>query len=157
MAVPAKLTEYLDENQVKYEISSHSEAYTAQEVAATAHIRGRKLAKTVIARKGSELLMLVLPASSKVNFDALSEQVGGGKISLAREEDFKGLFPDCEVGAMPPFGNLYNIPVYVDETLRQDEEITFNAGTHREIIQMPYRDFERLAQAQYLKFSAPLQ
>lgn len=155
MAIASKLKEFLDQNGVKYEVRAHSEAYTAQEVAASAHIPGRKLAKTVIARKGKDLLMIVLPSPYNVDFKALTEELGE-KVELASEQEFEGLFPDCELGAMPPFGNLYNIPVYVDETLQEDREIDFNAGTHREIVRMRYGDFERLVGPSHLKFATPV-
>lgn len=154
MAIATRLKQYLDENRVKYQVYSHSEAYTAQEIAAAAHIPGRKLAKTVIVRKSKEFLMIVLAASRQVDFKALTKELGGEKVELASEQEFQGLFPDCEVGAMPPLGNLYNVPVYVDESLPQTGEIDFNAGTHREIISMRYEDFERLVQPKHLKFAA---
>lgn len=155
MAVATKLKEYLDQHHIGYEICSHSEAYTAQEIAAAAHIPGRELAKTVIARKGKEFLMIVLPAPCNVDFKALSQELGE-KVQLASEREFQDLFPDCELGAMPPFGNLYNLPVYVDATLREDKQIDFNAGSHREIIRLRFEDFERLVQPKYMKFAVPV-
>lgn len=152
MTIASKLKQYLDENQVKYTVTSHSEAYTAQEVAAAAHIPGRELAKTVIARKGNDFITVVLTATSKVDFKTLSAELGE-KVELAAEAEFKNLFPDFEVGAMPPFGNLYNLSVYVDEGLAQDKEIAFIAGTHRDVIRMLYEDFDRLAQPKHLKLA----
>ncbi len=154
MSVAAKLKTCLDEHGVEYTVSSHGAAYTAQEIAARAHIPGKELAKSVIACRGKDILMFVLAAPAKVDFEALSRALEGEEIRLATELEFKDLFPDCEVGAMPPFGNLYNLPVYVDETLQEDEEIAFNAGNHREVIRMKYQDFEQLVQPKHLKFAA---
>jgi len=139
-----KLREFLDSKQVKYVSINHSPAYTAQEVAASAHIRGKELAKTVMVTLDGRLAMAVLPASRKVGFDMLREVAGVGDVQLASEQAFRDMFPGCEVGAMPPFGNLYDMDVYVSKSLAQDEEIAFNAGSHTELIRMAYKDFERL-------------
>jgi Ala-tRNA(Pro) deacylase len=153
--MPAKkLKEFLDSHQVKYESISHSKAYTAQKVAASAHIPGKELAKTVMVKVDGNMAMAVLPASFQVDFDQLKKSSGAIRVELASEADFKDLFPDCEIGAMPPFGNLYNMDVYVAESLAEDEEIAFNAGSHSELIQMSYKDFERLVKPKTLKFSA---
>lgn len=146
MGVLKRLKDYLDENKIKYVKITHSRAYTAQEIAASAHIPGKELAKTVIVKVNNGFAMAVLPASRKVNFDKLREVVGNKEIILAEEDEFKDLFPDCEVGAMPPFGNLYQIPVYVASALAEDKEITFNAGTHTDVIKISYSDFEQLVQ-----------
>ena len=148
-----KLRRFLDENGVRYVVISHSRAYTAQEVAASAHIPGKELAKTVMVKIDGKMAMAVLPASYKVDFNQLCNETGGCKVELASEKEFKGMFPDCEVGAMPPFGNLYGMPVYVAKTLTEDEEIAFNAGTHTELVRMKYSDFQRLVQPQAVKFS----
>lgn len=155
MAIAAKLKSYLEENNVPYETLAHPEAYTAQEVAAVTHIRGQDLAKTVIVKKEGEFVMVVLPASYKLDFKLLKGALGAQKAELASEQEFKSLFPDCEAGAMPPFGNLYNLPVYVDEHLTLDESIAFNAGTHKEVIKMRYQEFERLVQPKIVRCSVP--
>jgi Ala-tRNA(Pro) deacylase len=139
-----KLREFLDSKQVKYVSINHSPAYTAQEIAASAHIRGKELAKTVMVTLDGRLAMAVLPASRKVGFDLLREAAGVGDVQLASEQAFRDMFPGCEVGAMPPFGNLYDMDVYVSKSLTQDEEIAFNAGSHTELIRMAYQDFEQL-------------
>lgn len=139
-----KLREFLDSKQVKYVSINHSPAYTAQEVAASAHIRGKELAKTVMVTLDGRLAMAVLPASRKVGFDMLREVAGVGDVQLASEQAFRDMFAGCEVGAMPPFGNLYDMDVYVSKSLTQDEEIAFNAGSHTELIRMAYKDFEQL-------------
>ena len=141
-----KLRQFLDSHNVKYRVISHAPAYTAQEVAASAHIPGKEVAKTVIVKLDGKVGMAVLPASYHVNLEALKKAVGAQSAELASEGEFKELFPDCEVGAMPPFGNLYDIPVYVAEKLAADEEIAFAAGSHTELIRLSYADFERLAQ-----------
>jgi Ala-tRNA(Pro) deacylase len=150
---PEKLTEFLDERNVRYVTIGHSPAYTAQEIAASAHIPGKELAKTVMVKAGSKMTMLVLPASYQVDFELLKEALGVDEIRLAAEEEFKDLFPECEVGAMPPFGNLYGLGVHVAESLTSNEEIAFNAGSHRELMKMAYKDYEALVQPKALKFS----
>jgi Ala-tRNA(Pro) deacylase len=149
-----KLREFLDSNNIKYITISHSEVYTAQEIAASAHVSGRELAKTVIVKIDGKMAMAVLPALSKVDFDLLGKAANAEKVELAREADFVATFPDCDIGAMPPFGNLYGIDVYVAEELTEDEEIAFNAGSHTELIRMAYKDFERLVEPKIAKFSA---
>lgn len=148
-----KLKDFLDTNNVKYVTISHSPAYTAQQIAASADIPGKELAKTVIVKIDDALAMAVLPASYKVDFDSLKEAAGAGKVELASEREFENMFPECDVGAMPPFGNLYGLPVYVAESLAEDEEIAFNAGSHTELIRMSYADFENLVKPKVVKFS----
>jgi len=149
----SKVKEFLDIHGVKYVAISHSKAYTAQGIAAIAHISGRELAKTVIVKLDGDLAMAVLPASYQVDLAALRRQTGVRLAELATESEFKRHFPDCETGAMPPFGNLYGIPVYVDETLTEDREIAFNAGSHYELIKMAFADFERLVKPEVMEFS----
>jgi Ala-tRNA(Pro) deacylase len=153
MGVLRRLKDYLDENNIKYVKITHSRAYTAQEIAASVHIPGKELAKTVIVRVNDGFGMAVLPASRKVNFDRLKTVVGNNEIRLAQEDEFKSLFPDCEVGAMPPFGNLYNLPVYVASALSEDKDIAFNAGTHTDVIKISYSDFENLVKPTVGTFS----
>jgi Ala-tRNA(Pro) deacylase len=148
-----KLKEFLDSQQVKYVSIQHSPAYTAQEVAALTHVSGRDLAKTVIVKVEATLAMVVLPANRKVVLSDLREALGAEKVKFATEDEFKSLFPDCEIGAMPPFGNLYGLDVYVAPSLTQEPEIAFNAGTHTEIIKMAYRDFERLVKPKVISFT----
>lgn len=144
MSMSARLKSFLDENKVQYTLMSHSPAYTAQAAAATLHVPGKELAKTVVLRAGEEALLAVLPASFHVDLKKLGG-VAGKTVRLATEQEFGDLFPDCELGAMPPFGSLYNLRVFVDESLAADEEIVFNAGTHRDAIRMRFADFARLA------------
>jgi Ala-tRNA(Pro) deacylase len=150
--MPAKrLKEFLDSRQVRYTSIAHSPAYTAQEIAALAHIPGQELAKTVMVELDGKTVMVVLPTSYRVDFDHLKQVTGAKRVELAREKEFKELFPGCEIGAMPPFGNLYGVDVYVAEELAADEEIAFNAGSHTELIRLSYQDFERLVKPKILK------
>lgn len=152
--MPAKkIKEFLDSHNIKYITIKHSAAFTAQEVAAKSHISGKEIAKTVMVLINGRMAMAVLPASYKVNFEALMEVTGSESVNLAGEDEFKHMFPDCEIGAMPPFGNLYNMDVYVAETLAEDEEIAFNAGSHTELIRMAYKDFENLVRPMISKFA----
>jgi Ala-tRNA(Pro) deacylase len=149
-----KIKEFLDSNKVKYVIMQHSPAYTAQEIAAAAHISGKELAKTVMIKIEGKLAMAVLPASYKISFDQLKAALEVSDVKLAYEQEFMDKFPDCEVGAMPPFGNLYGFDVYVAESLAEDEEIAFNACSHTELVKMKFDDFEKLVKPVRLKFSA---
>lgn len=139
-----KVKEFLEEKNVKYVSIEHSTAYTAQEVAASAHIPGKEMAKTVMVKINGKMSMAVLPANYQIDFKKFKKLAGSTDIELASEEEFKYMFPDCEMGAMPPFGNLYDMPVYVADSLAEDKEIDFNAGTHRELIKVKYKDFEKL-------------
>jgi Ala-tRNA(Pro) deacylase len=152
--MPAKkLREFLDSQRVAYTTISHAVAYTAKEIAALAHISNKELAKTIVIEIDSGLAMAVLPASYEVDLSSLRAATGARSVSLARESEFKDRFPECEIGAMPPFGNLYGMAVYVDESLTRDKDIAFNAGSHNELIQVSYADFERLVKPTVLKFS----
>ena len=147
-----KLRDFLDANRVKYVTITHSPAHTAQDVAAAAHISGKEMAKTVMVKVDGEMMMVVLPASTKVEFTRLLDATGAQEVELANEEEFKDLFPGCELGAMPPFGNLFNLKTLVAEELTEDEEIAFNAGSATELIKLAYKDFERLVQPRVLPF-----
>ncbi|NHZ73247.1 MAG: deacylase [Nitrospirae bacterium] len=149
-----KLREFLDQNSVKYVSISHSPVYTAQEIAASAHIPGQELAKTVMVKLDGDMAMAVLPASFQVDLDQLRATAGAGEVDLATEEEFKGLFPGCEPGAMPPFGNLWGMPVFACQTLAEDEEIAFNAGSHTELVKLSFADFARLVEPKVARFSA---
>lgn len=152
--MPAKkLKEFLDSNKVKYVTISHSSAYTAMEIAAMAHVPGKDLAKTVMIKVNGHMAMAVLPATHMIKMDLLKKVVGNNNIRLATEQEFKDKFPDCEVGAMPPFGNLYAMDVYASAALKEDEEIVFNAGTHTELIKLSFKDFERLVNPKVAEIS----
>lgn len=147
------LKEFLDSNKIKYITISHSPVYTAQEIAASVHIPGKGLAKSVLIKIDGKMAMAVLPASDKIDFDLLKSVIIGTNIRLAYEQEFIDKFPDCEVGAMPPFGNLYGLEVYVSESLSKNEEIAFNACSHSELIKMSYKDFEKLVKPKIMSFS----
>ncbi len=148
-----KLEEFLESHKVKYEIIPHSEAYTAQEIAASAHVPGKELAKTVMVKLDDTMAMAVLPATYKVDFDLLKNATGVNTVELAKEQETKDIFPDCDIGAMPPFGNLYGIDVFVAEKLAEDEYIAFNAGSHKELMRISFKDFERLVKPKIVKIS----
>ena len=152
MSISVRLKTFLDENQIPYSVMTHTTAYTAQGAAATMRISGNELAKTVVLWTGEEMILAVLPAPNHVKFEKLAAEVGKS-VRLATEKEFSSLFPDCELGAMPPFGSLYSLPVYVDESLAADEAIVFNAGTHRDAIRMRYDDFVRVAKPRVCSFT----
>jgi Ala-tRNA(Pro) deacylase len=153
MPILTKLREFLDQHHIHYEVASHRQAFTAQEVAAAQHVPGFELAKVVILRSGANFVMAVLPAPYRVDLERAKAALGTPDLALATEEQFKGLFPQCEAGAMPPFGNLYNMPVWVDQSLLRDEDIVFNAGTHTQTVKMKYADFSRLVQPKVAAFA----
>ena len=143
--MPAKkLKEFLDSRGVKYVSVQHSLAYTAPEIAASAHVSGDDFAKTVIVKLDGRMAMVVVPAHRKIVLAELRGLLASDEVELATEHEFMGRFPDCELGAMPPFGNLYDMPVYIDKSLSEHPEIAFNAGTHREVLKMASDDFTRL-------------
>ncbi len=147
------LREFLDAHYVKYVVISHSPAYTAQGIAALTHIPGKELAKTVVVKIDGRLAMAVLPASVHVDLRLLQKAAGAKTVELAAEGEFKDRFPDCETGAMPPFGNLYGLEVFADESLAQDREITFNAGSHRELVRLTWADFAKLVKPKVVGFA----
>ena len=150
----SSLTEYLDKHHTRYIVISHSAAFTAQGIAALAHIPGKELAKTVMVKLDGKLVMTVLPAAFHVDLEALKQLTGGKHAEIAAEEDFRDLFPECEIGAMPPFGNLYGIESLAEESLGEHREITFNACTHRELIRLEWADFQQLARPRVMRFAA---
>ena len=147
------LTQYLDEKNKKYTVVTHSPSFTAQEVAQSAHVSGEDMAKTVIVWMDGAMTMVVLPASHMIDFTLLRTQCGARDLELANESEFMDRFPDCEVGAMPPFGNLFNMRVFVASVLKERHEIVFNAGTHRDLIRMAYADFESLVHPTVFQFT----
>jgi Ala-tRNA(Pro) deacylase len=142
----SRLKEFLDDRHVRYQSITHPRAITAQEVAATAHIPGRDFAKTVMVRIDGRMAMVVVPASMRVDLGLLKTATGADSVELATESEFRDAFPECELGAMPPFGNLYDgMFTFVADVLADEEEIAFNAGSHTEVVKMAYNDFARLA------------
>ncbi|NTU68736.1 MAG: YbaK/EbsC family protein [Chlorobiaceae bacterium] len=151
-----RLRDYLDSHQVRYFVISHSPAYTAQEIAASAHVSGKSFAKTVMVSVDGRMAMAVLPASRQLDFELLRALCGTRDVALAGEQEFGGLFPECEIGAMPPFGNLYGMEVYADDELDESEEITFNAGAHTELLRMSWPDYRRLVNPLLARLSLKL-
>jgi len=151
--IAKKLKEYLDSNKVKYSSLLHPESFTALEDAASAHIPGKEMAKTVVVKIDGEMAMAVVPAAHRIDFELLKKEAGAGKVELAEEKEFETLFPGCDVGAMPPFGNLYGMKVYAAEKLSEDKEIAFNAGSHSELIKLAYADFEKLVKPKKARIS----
>ncbi len=147
-----KLMDFLDKERVKYATINHAMAFTAQDVAASAHVPGREMAKTVIVKIDGKMAMIVLPADHKVDLGALRKAVGAQEVALATEDEFKWKFPESEIGAMPPFGNLYGIDTYVEDSLTKDDMIAFNAGSHTELIKIAYADYARLAHPKVVGF-----
>ena len=147
-----KVKEFLDSHGVKYLSIRHSAAFHAAEVAVLAHVAGRDFAKTIVVRVDNSFAMVVLPASRRLMLADLRELLQAPSARLATEAEFWDLFPDCALGAMPPFGNLYGLPVYVSANLADESEIAFNAGTHTEVIKMAYADFEELVKPTVLDF-----
>lgn len=148
--VSNRLTRFLEEQNISFEVIQHRRDYTAQEAAAHTHTPGREFAKTVILVVDGNFVVVALPAPAKVNFGKLKEVLGARDVRLASEPEMERICPDCEAGAVPPFGNLYKLPVYVSPSLAADERITFNAGCHETAIRIPYRDFERLVHPKVL-------
>jgi Ala-tRNA(Pro) deacylase len=148
----SSLKEYLDKHNIKYVAISHSPAYTAQGIAALTHIPGKELAKTVIIKLDGKLVMAVLPALFHVDIGLFKQATKAKAVELASENEFKDQFPECETGAMPPFGNVYGIDVFADESLAKDKEIAFNAGSHRELIRLSWEDFEKLVEPRIIRF-----
>ncbi len=153
MGCKEELEAYLRESKAPFQVQHHALAYTAQEVAAAEHIPGRMLAKVVMVLGNGKLAMFVLPAPARVDLERVAAVLGVKKARLANEEQFADRFPGCEIGAMPPFGNLYDLPVYVDKSLAEDETIVFEAGTHTDTMSMKYADYERLAQPKAAEFA----
>jgi Ala-tRNA(Pro) deacylase len=149
----SKLRQFLDSYFIKYVVISHSVAYTAGGIAALTHIPGKEVAKTVIVKIDDALGMAVVSASQHVDLELLKAATNAKSVRLAAEDEFKDRFPDCETGAMPPFGNLYGMSVFADETLSRDKEIVFNAGSHRELVRLAWEDFERLVQPKLMKLA----
>ena len=156
MDCQSRLEQYFRDNGVEYTTMRHVTAYTAQEVAAAQNVPGKQVAKVVMAIADAKIVMLVMPASYRIDFARLKNVLGVKEARLAQETEFSGLFPDCDIGAMPPFGNLYNVPVYVDRVLTEDPAIVFQAGTHRDMVKIAYKDYARLAQPIVADFATHL-
>jgi Ala-tRNA(Pro) deacylase len=148
MPVLRRLTELLDEARVSYEVYQHPLAYTAQEVAAQQHFSGKEMAKVVMLEVDGKLIMGVIAGSHKINLNTVKASLGAKQVRLASEDEFISRFPECEIGAMPPFGNLFGLPVFADPALEKDEYIYFNAGNHVQTVRLKYSDFAQLVKPQ---------
>jgi len=156
MTILKKLKDYLEKNQIGYEVGFHERVYTSQEIAAALHVPGKEMAKVVMVKADGKMTMLVLPASYRVDTKKLKKALQCKKLGIAKEKDFEELFPDCEIGAMPPFGNLYHLEVWVDQILTEDEFIVFQAGSHVETLKIKYSDYARLVNPKVGEFSVHL-
>jgi Ala-tRNA(Pro) deacylase len=156
MTVPERLIDCLNQSKVQYEILHHPEAVTAQRIAQAEHVKGRHHAKVVMIKSGEQHLIMVLPADHQIDLEKVEKAIGKA-VSLDKEQDFKSLFPDCAIGAMPPFGNLYGVPTYVDEHLADQDYIVFEAGTHTDAIKMRYRDYEKIVNPKVKDLAIKLQ
>ena len=154
MAVAQRLKSFLQDHDVEFEVLDYDEAYTAQEEAHAAHVPGRNWAKTVVVSADGDPMLAVLPATRRLDLEAFARTVGASRVELADEDRFAGLYPDCEPGAMPPFGHLYDQTTFVDEELRKDEYIAFHAGDHQTAVKMSYAAFEELEEPVVARISA---
>jgi Ala-tRNA(Pro) deacylase len=155
MTISARLESLLAESGADYEVIDHPLAFTAQEEAAASHISGRHWAKTVAVLVDGSPAIAVVPATRRLDLEKFRKLVGSGKVEIAREAEFQELYPDCDLGAMPPFGNLYGQTTFVDESMREEEKIAFHAGDHMTAIEMSFADFERLVEPVPGEFSGP--
>jgi Ala-tRNA(Pro) deacylase len=144
MPILRRLKELLDHAKISYDVFDHPVAFTAQGVAISQHIPGQEMAKVVILRADGSPVMAVVPASRMISLAKVKVALGAKQVALAEEDEFASLFPECEIGGMPPFGNLFGLPVYVDTSLEKDEAIFFNAGNHRQTVKVKYGDFKKL-------------
>jgi Ala-tRNA(Pro) deacylase len=144
MPIIKRLREMFDLGKVSYEVYNHPLAYTAQEIAQRQHVSGDQIAKVVMLKADDKLVMAVVTGSQKIHLPTVRASLGAYEVRLATEDEFMSRFPDCEIGAMPPFGNLFNLPVYVDPAIARDEMIYFNAGNHVQTVRIHYKDFDRL-------------
>jgi Ala-tRNA(Pro) deacylase len=156
MEIPKQLIECLDGNKVSYEVVHHPEAVTAQRIAQAEHVKGRHHAKVVMVKSGDQHLMMVLPADHQIDLEKVEKAIGK-PVSLGKEREFKSLFPDCAIGGMPPFGNLYGLPTYVDQSLAEQDYIVFEAGTHTDAIKMSYHDYEKIVKPKVNDLAIKLQ
>ena len=147
MDIPKRLIECLTRNNVRFEILHHTESFSAQGIAEAEHIKAEHHAKVVMVRAGEQHLMVVVPADRRVDLEKV-EQITGRVVSLDTEFEFKSFFPDCQVGTMPPFGNLYDLPTFVDTSLTHEDYIVFEAGTHTEAINLSYAHYEQIVNPQ---------
>ncbi|MGH9788327.1 MAG: aminoacyl-tRNA deacylase [Candidatus Acidiferrales bacterium] len=150
-----RLKDFLDRFEIGYDVMHHDPAFTAQELAARMHISGFEFTKAVVVKLDGEFALVAVPAPLRINFKELARVAGAKKCRLANEQEFQQFFPDCELGAMPPFGNLYQLPTYADIGVTRNENIVINAGTHAEALRLRFADFNRLARPRVGRFAEP--
>lgn len=153
MQCKERLEAYLREHKVPFQLQHHPEAFSAQRIAESEHIPGKMVAKTVIVLADNQMTALVLPASHRADLNKVQAVLGASEIRLAHEQEFANVFPDCEVGTMPPFGNLYGVPVYAEKSLSEEETMVFPVGTYTDTISLKYADFARLVQPKVIEFA----
>lgn len=153
MPIIKKLKELFDRGKISYEVYNHPLAYTAQEIAQRQHVSGDQIAKVVMLKVDDKLVMAVITGSQKIHLPTVRASLGAYEVTLATEDEFISRFPDCEIGAMPPFGNLFNLPVYVDPAVAKDETIYFNAGNHVQTVRIRYQDFDKLVNPQVVRLT----
>lgn len=156
MPCKERLEAYLREQQIPFQVQEHPIAFTAQDIAASEHLPGKLVAKAVLVFADARMVMLVLPASYRVDLSHVGKLLGASEVRLADEVELGLAFPDCDVGTMPPFGNLYHLPVYVDESLAEDDSIVFPVGSHTQTMRLAYADFERLVRPVRAVFAHPI-
>ena len=149
-----RMEQYLREHGVSFEVLPHRQVFTMQQVAAELSIPGRRVAKVVMVKADGKPIMLVASAPHRLDFTRVRPMLKAKKVRLAKEDEFADLFPDCATGAMPPFGNLYDVPVYVDRSLAEEQSIVFRIGTHKQVMKVAYADFDRLVQPTVGDFTA---
>jgi Ala-tRNA(Pro) deacylase len=155
MSINRRLKDLLEARHLGYKVEEHDVAYTAQEVAAATHIKGKEMVKSVVLVADGKHMLCAVPASRRIDFEALKRLLGAKSVRLAEEKEFASDFPDCELGAMPPMGSLYEVPTLAAEPIKEDAEVAFNAGTHREVIRMRRSDWESLAKPRWGRFTRP--
>lgn len=154
MSVPQRIAEYLESQHVPFERLSHPQAFAAQEVAYSLHISGKQLAKAVVLKADDNPVMVVLPASHRLSIKDLRGLLDVHRLEMTSETELAAIFPDCELGAIPPFGNLYGMAVWVDQACSDSEEIVFCAGSHIDCLRMKYSDYAKAVSPHTGRFSA---
>jgi len=148
-----RVDEFLSEHRIPFERISHDPVFTSNDLAQNLHISGKEVAKAVLLRSFKGYFLAVLPASCKVDLGLMSQEVGDEQVAMASEDEMEQLFPDCDRGAIPPFGSLYRLPTLVDEALAADDRIVFEAQCHDQAIRMKFRDFDAMEHPRHGHFT----
>jgi|YelNatPaOPRAMG01_1025707.scaffolds.fasta_scaffold48214_2 Ala-tRNA(Pro) deacylase len=155
MSMSQRLQEYLESNNVRFELLPHYAAFPAQKTAQSLHVSGKHFAKAVVLRADDRLVMAVLPASHRLNLHDLRQELEVRRLEMVPEAELENICSDCELGAFPPFGHFYGMETWIDRSLAKSEEIVFNAGTHTEAIRMKYADYVKLVNPKMASFADP--